>query len=75
MVSDRKPIITEKEAELHIGRVNQGLGSGQLDEDAVENDDKRNFVFNMDNGNNWGIKGAYEVSYDGLVSRGDTITM
>lgn len=60
---------------IHLGTVSGLMGSGEMDENNVENADETHFVINVDNGRTLGFCGDTEVKYADVVSGGEGYTM
>ncbi|RHY23144.1 hypothetical protein DYB25_007428 [Aphanomyces astaci] len=65
----------EKTVAYHLGELQRGFASGDLDEDLLCNMDETHFVINEDNGRTLGFRGDSEVKYADVVSGGVGMTM
>ena len=52
----------------HLGHLNQGLNSGKLNDNFIENMDETNIIVNMDNVKTLGFRGENDVKYMDVVS-------
>ena len=73
--SPEKELHVRKTIAFHLGELNRGFASGDLDENLIENMDETHFVVNMDNGRTLGVRGDNDVKYADVVSGGEGMTM
>lgn len=65
----------ERTVAFHLGELQRGFQSGELDEDSMENVDETHFIIDMNNGMSLGFSGDECVKFADVVSGGEGMTM
>lgn len=74
-VSPQKEDQIEKSYSFYFGVLKRGFGSGQLNEDSIENSHERHFIFNTDDGKTLEFAGDKHAKYADVVCGREPITI
>lgn len=75
LVSPTKTEFIERSVAYHLGELQRGFDSGELNEDEIENIDETHFLVDMHTGKTLGFCGDEKIKYADVVSGGEGMTM